>query len=102
MFLCLVISTALGATGQFLFKYAFLDGSLLITLLLGLCAYAISTGIYFYVLSRVHLSWAYALGGMSYILTVLLAATALNESVPPLRWLGVLMIAFGVVLVGIS
>jgi uncharacterized membrane protein len=98
----LVVSTVLGGVGQFLFKYAFLDRMLALTLAAGLGAYAISTAIYFYVLSRVHLSWAYAITGISYIVAVVFAATLLMENVTPLRWAGVLVIAFGVVLVGIS
>lgn len=98
----LVVSTVLGGIGQFLFKYAFLDKELALTLAAGLGAYAISTAIYFYVLSRVHLSWAYAITGVSYVVAVILAATLLMENVTPLRWAGVMIIAFGVVLVGIS
>jgi uncharacterized membrane protein len=98
----LVISTILGGLGQFLFKYAFLDKMLALTLAAGLGAYAISTAIYFYVLSRVHLSWAYAITGISYIVAVIFAATLLMENVSPLRWAGVLIIAFGVLLVGLS
>jgi uncharacterized membrane protein len=98
----LVISTILGGLGQFLFKYAFLDKMLVLTLAAGLGAYAISTAIYFYVLSRVHLSWAYAITGISYIVAVIFAATLLMENVSPLRWAGVLIIAFGVLLVGLS
>lgn len=97
-----VVSTILGGIGQFLFKYSFTDGNLAITLGIGLGVYAISTGIYFYVLSRMHLSWAYALSGISYIVAVILAATILGENVTPFRWAGVLIIALGVVLVSLS
>ncbi len=100
--LLLVVSTALGGVGQFLFKYAFLDHYLSLTLAAGLGVYAISTAVYFYVLSRVHLSWAYGLNGISYMLAVVFAATILQENVPLLRWAGVLIIAIGVVLVSLS
>lgn len=98
----MLISAVLGGIGQLLFKYAFLDGQLAITILGGLGIYAISTAIYFYVLSRTHLSWANSLSGISYILAVVLAATVLGEYVSLLRWLGVLVIAIGVVLVSIT
>lgn len=98
----LLVSTILGGVGQFLFKDAFLDNMLVLSLATGLGAYAISTAIYFYVLSRVHLSWAYSISGVSYIVAVFLAATLLSENVSMLRWAGVLVIALGVVLVGIS
>jgi uncharacterized membrane protein len=98
----LIFATVLGGVGQFLFKFAFLDRSLILTLAAGLCAYAISTAIYFYVLSRVNLSWAYGLNGITYVLAVVLAATVLAENVSVLRWIGVAVIVIGVVVVGSS
>ena len=98
----LVVATLLGGVGQFLFKYGFVDHALILTVLVGLCAYAISTAIYFYVLSRTSLSWAYGLNGITYIVAVLFAATILAEQVSIIRWLGVLVIAIGVVFVGFS
>jgi len=100
--LLLVVATVLGGIGQFLFKYAFTDGSLALTLAAGLGAYAISTAVYFYVLSRVHLSWAYGLNGISYVLAVILAATVLAENVSIMRWTGVAVIVVGVIVVSLS
>ena len=97
-----VVSTLLGAIGQFLFKYSFTDGTIGLTLAIGVGVYALSTAIYFYVLSRVNLSWAYGLSGITYIATVIFAATLLSEQVSPLRWAGVLVIALGVVFVSLS
>ena len=79
-----------------------MDNMLALTLATGLGAYAISTAIYFYVLSRVNLSWAYSITGISYVVAVFLAASLLAENVSLFRWAGVLVIALGVVLVGIS
>jgi drug/metabolite transporter (DMT)-like permease len=99
----LLCSTFLGALGQFFFKGAFDSTGLFAELLaIGLISYIFSTVFYFYVLSRTHLSWAYSIGGLSYIFAVLLARFALSESVPPLRWVGVLVITVGVVLIGLS
>lgn len=101
--LMLVFSTLLGAIGQFFFKYAFMNSATFVELLaVGIFAYLVSTVIYFYVLSRVHLSFAYSMGGLSYIFAVIMAALFLNESVPLLRWVGVITIAIGVVLIGLS
>ncbi len=97
----LIGSTFLGAVGQVLFKYA-LSQKLLLVIGLGILAYFISTIIYFYVLTRSNLSWAYSIGGLSYIFAVILAATVLAENVLPLRWLGVIIITMGVLFVGIS
>jgi uncharacterized membrane protein len=102
MILFLVVSTILGATGQFLFKYAFIDKMLILTIVGGLALYGTSTIIYFYVLSRTNLSWAYGLGGIGYIVAVIYAATLLKEDVSPLRWIGVIVIVIGVVLISLS
>jgi uncharacterized membrane protein len=100
--LFLILSTFLGALGQLLFKYSFQVPAFILFLSLGLISYFASTIVYFYVLSRVHLSWAYSLGGLSYIFAVILAATILAESVPPLRWIGVSIIFIGVLLIGLT
>ena len=93
-------STLLGAIGQFLFKYAFLGSGFYAFLLLGLLAYGLSTLIYFYVLSRVNLTWAYGVGGLAYIFAVIFASTI--ETVPIIRWVGVGVITVGVFLIGMS
>lgn len=97
-------STALGAIGQLLFKYALPtnNGVLPLWLLGGFVAYIVSTLIYFYVLSRVHLSWAYGIGGLSYILATLFAYFILSEQVSLLRWAGVVVITIGVFFIAIS
>ncbi len=99
----LFISTFMGAVGQFIFKYAFgVPAYLVYLLLFGLLIYFLSTLIYLYVLSRSHLSWAYGIGGLSYIFTTIFAAFILFENVPLLRWIGVGVIFLGVVLIGLS
>jgi undecaprenyl phosphate-alpha-L-ara4N flippase subunit ArnE len=54
------------------------------------------------VLSRVRLSVAYPLVGISYIIIVALARFMLHEHVPGLRWIGVSIIAIGIVVIGLS
>ncbi len=102
----LFVSTFLGALGQLLFKYGLNNSSSMVLLasgiLFGLAAYVISTLIYLFVLSRVHLSWAYGIGGLSYIFATIFAAFILFENVPILRWIGVAVIFLGVVLIGLS
>ncbi len=95
-------STLLGAVGQLLFKYSFTSSFFVGWLALGVLVYGIATLAYFYVLSRVHLSWAYGIGGLSYIFATFLAYFVLAENVPPLRWFGVIIITIGVVLIGTS
>lgn len=101
----LVFSTSLGGIGQFLFKEGLLQTALYLEVLviaIGVLAYVISTAIYFYTLARTHLSWAYGFGGISYIVAELLAYFVLLEPVGIARWIGVLIIAIGTALVGLS
>lgn len=69
---------------------------------LGLVLFGVSALFWLVVLSRVSLSIAYPLVGLSYIVVVVLARFFLHEAVPPLRWLGVTIIAVGIALIGIS
>ncbi len=103
--LLLIASTSLGAVGQVLFKVAVVSaGTAAIAeyLVLGLAIYAMSTIIYFYVLSRSHLSWAYGFTGLSYVFASLIAASFLYETVPPLRWVGIAVITLGTIAIGLS
>lgn len=102
--LLLVVSTVLGALGQIAFKYGLNVGGIDLALWVGagIVAYFVSTGIYFVVLSRAHLSWSYGIGGLSYIFTVIFSYFVLMENVPLLRWIGVVAITIGVVLIGLS
>lgn len=68
----------------------------------GLALFGISALFWLVVLSRVRLSVAYPIVGISYILIVLLARFRLHEHVPPLRWVGVSVIALGIAIIGLS
>ncbi len=98
--LLLVVSTLLGAVAQLVFKISLNSGEMLL-LVLGVGIYLVSSLIYLYVISRAHLSWAYGVGGLSYIFAVLLAALFIEE-VPVIRWVGVGIIAIGVFLISAS
>lgn len=99
----LLVSTLLAAIAQLSFKYAFnTPSSLVIFLIIGLIGYGLSTLVYFMVLSRTHLSWVYGVGGLSYVFATIFAATILQEPIMPLRWIGVLVIFVGVLLIGLS
>jgi drug/metabolite transporter (DMT)-like permease len=69
---------------------------------IGLALFGFSAVFWLVVLSRVSLSVAYPLVGMSYVVVVLIARYVLHESVPALRWLGVSVVALGIALIGIS
>lgn len=69
---------------------------------LGLFLFGISAVFWLVVLSRVSLSIAYPFAGLSYVAIVLLDRYVLHEPVPALRWVGVVAIASGIALVGLS
>jgi undecaprenyl phosphate-alpha-L-ara4N flippase subunit ArnE len=52
--------------------------------------------IWFYIIKHYELSLAYPLTGMSYMFGTLAALWIFNESVPALRWVGVVFIMLGV------
>ena len=68
----------------------------------GLFLFGVSALFWLVVLSRVPLSVAYPFVGISYILIVAFARYFLHEHVPPLRWLGVTVVALGIAIVGLS
>jgi undecaprenyl phosphate-alpha-L-ara4N flippase subunit ArnE len=52
--------------------------------------------IWFYIIKHYELSLAYPLTSFSYIFGTLAAILIFNESVPPMRWIGVVFIMIGV------
>jgi drug/metabolite transporter (DMT)-like permease len=70
--------------------------------LLGLVLYGIGALAWIAVLSRVDLSIAYPFLALNFILVTLSSQFFLGESVPGLRWLGVLIICSGIFLVARS
>ncbi|MEM6450877.1 MAG: hypothetical protein AAF703_11235 [Cyanobacteria bacterium P01_D01_bin.105] len=65
----------------------------------GLAAYGLSAVVYILLLTRVKLSVAAPSTALIYILSVLIGIFVFKEPVPLLRWLGLALIACGVVLV---
>lgn len=100
MLAILLLSTFLGSLGQLFFKLGLIGSGWYI--LVGLLAYAVSTLIFLYVLGRMHLSWTYGIGGLSYVFASLLAFLLLGEQITPVRWAGIVVIAIGTALVGLS
>ena len=68
----------------------------------GLVLFGISSLFWLVVLSRVPLSVAYPFVGVSYIAIVALSRAFLGEHVPASRWVGVIVIAVGIGLIGVS
>jgi multidrug transporter EmrE-like cation transporter len=70
--------------------------------LFALGLYGISVLLWLIVLSRVPLSYAYPLVSISYVLVVLASKWILGEPVSLTRWVGVLLICSGVILIAKS
>lgn len=65
----------------------------------GLLLFGLSALVWLVVLSRASLSFAYPFAALTYVLILLFDQFVLNETVPPLRWAGVVFIGIGIVLV---
>lgn len=68
----------------------------------GLFLFGVSALFWLVVLSRIPLSVAYPIVGVSYILIVLLGRFVLHEPVPVTRWVGVFVVATGIAIIGLS
>lgn len=68
-------------------------------ILAGLALYVVATVVWFAVLTRADLSFAYPLQSSAYVLGVIAAWLIFRENIPLTRWLGVLVIVAGVILV---
>jgi drug/metabolite transporter (DMT)-like permease len=65
----------------------------------GLLLFGLSAFVWLAVLSRASLSFAYPFASLTYVLILLADRFVLHEQIPPLRWIGVLSIMLGIVLV---
>ena len=108
--LLIILNVILLTSGQVLWKIGLaregglsLDNMIRVALspfiLAGLALYVVATVIWFIVLSRAELSYAYPLQSMAYIIGVIAAWLIFKEVVPLTRWIGVLVIIAGVILV---
>ncbi|MGH9415605.1 MAG: EamA family transporter [Terriglobales bacterium] len=67
--------------------------------LAGVAVYAVQAGVWWAVLSRVELSYAFPLTSMSYVLVLVAARAFLHERISLESWLGAISIVFGVYLI---
>ncbi len=103
-FSILLLSVALNATGQLLFKaarFAQPDATLLglflrIETWAGLVLYGLSAVSWLWVLSRIQLSFAYPVLSLSFPVVVGLSSLFFVEMISPLHWVGVGFIIIGV------
>ncbi len=71
-------------------------------ILLGLVLYGISSALWLIGLSMLDVSLMYPLLSLAYFVTTVLAFFVLNEPVRTTRWIGVLLIIIGSILVGLN
>jgi multidrug transporter EmrE-like cation transporter len=70
--------------------------------LMGFGCYAISTLLYFHVLGKLELSLAYPTVSLGYVLVIVMSRLLFSEAVSAMRWIAVMIICLGVVLVGLG
>ena len=69
---------------------------------LGLSCYGVSAVLWLVVLSRLDLSYAYLMLASMYVLIPLISWLFLGEQVPPMRWVRMVVVVLGVVIVARS
>ena len=70
--------------------------------LLGLFLYGVGAAAWILVLSRVDLSFAYPFLALNFILITISSKVLISETIPLLRWIGVLIICAGILVVAVS
>ncbi|ASA26520.1 hypothetical protein B9T62_28965 [Paenibacillus donghaensis] len=73
-----------------------------IHIIAGLILYVFATLIWFVVLSRIPLSVAYPIQSIAYVLGLLAALLIFNEPVSAMKWLGMMIIMLGVVIIAVD
>jgi drug/metabolite transporter (DMT)-like permease len=70
-----------------------------VTLLFGLFVFGLAALIYAWILGRVPLNIAQSFAAVQFIAIILASAIVLAEDIPAVRWVGIALIACGIVLV---
>ncbi|HLI33945.1 MAG TPA: EamA family transporter [Terriglobia bacterium] len=65
-------------------------------------SFVIATGLWLVALSRIEISYAFPLLSSSYVLVAVLSKWLLNESVSASRWLAMVVICAGVILIAVA
>jgi drug/metabolite transporter (DMT)-like permease len=91
---------ATNATSDLLSLIALILRSPLI--LLGLALYGIGALAWIAVLSRIDLSVAYPFLALNFVLVALVSAFVLGETIPVMRWVGILILCAGILIVARS
>ncbi|HTY51797.1 MAG TPA: EamA family transporter [Methanomicrobiales archaeon] len=113
----ILVTVALGASGELLFKtgvgqvqnldFTSIPGVLSSVvailsnpvILLGFICYGVGAVCWIFVLSRLDLSYAYPMYALMYAIIPIAALVFLKEHIPAGRWVGILLIVAGVIVV---
>jgi drug/metabolite transporter (DMT)-like permease len=68
----------------------------------GLLFFGLATVLYAFILRTLPLNVAQSLASAQFISVILASSLFLSESISPMRWLGIAMIAAGILIVGVS
>lgn len=77
-------------------QHAVLQASMEWRLYLGVLLYMVPVAIWIYLLKRLEITFLQPLFSLVYVFTPIVAISYLNESVPPLRWIGIVVIIIGI------
>ncbi len=70
--------------------------------LFGFVLYALSAALWLVVISRLELSYAYPFLALNFVLLTVFSRVVLSETIPMLRWIGILLICVGILFVARS
>jgi multidrug transporter EmrE-like cation transporter len=116
-YLLLIVSISLAIVGQILMKQGMIMfGQFPMTqfiqnifpmvfqpfVFLGIVAFGVSSLFWLVVISRIQLSLAYPLVSIGYVVTAIYSYYFFNESLTPLRWIGIITICIGVLFISRS
>jgi len=112
-YVLLLLAILIGVAGQLLLKFGvvrqpgFRISDLAGVLrnwpvLMGFGCYGLSTVLYLQVLAKLELSLAYPTVSLGYVLVIVMSRILFKEVVSLTRWMAVMIICFGLVLVGLG
>jgi multidrug transporter EmrE-like cation transporter len=112
-YLLLLTAIALGVAGQLLLKFGMLRqpsfrvakiGGILRNgpVVLGFGCYGLSVLLYLQSLANLDLSLAYPTVSLGYVMVIVMSRILFKETVSAMRWMALMIICFGVVLVGLG
>ncbi len=107
MLILCFLNTLLMSTGQILFKlgssgkeindfYSLIKLFFNPIIILALILYACTTGLWLYILNKTQISFAYPIQALAYPIVLFASILIFNEQISLTRWVGVLIICFGV------